>query len=146
MEVVMKARHFVCSFLTFVTTLTLAQLNPVPQSFPQANFVGAEVRTALRSPSQRRRAKPLTSTGPEQMLYTFQGGNDGGLPSGNLIFDSSGNLYGTTQSGGGGTCTTNGVAGCGTVFELSPNESGGWTETVLYSFQGGSDGEQPTAG
>jgi uncharacterized repeat protein (TIGR03803 family) len=39
-----------------------------------------------------------------------------------------------------------GSGGCGTVFELSPNGSGGWTETLLYSFQGASDGQFPFAG
>ena len=50
---------------------------------------------------------------------------DGETPEGALAFDSHGNLYGTTYSGG--------AFGYGTVFELSPSESG-WTETVLYSF------------
>jgi uncharacterized repeat protein (TIGR03803 family) len=84
--------------------------------------------------------------GPEQVLYAFQGGNDGEYPSSGLIFDSSGNLYGTAAYGGGGACTDpGGYAGCGTVFELSPNGNGGWTETVLYSFKGGG-GEKPTSG
>jgi len=96
------------------------------------------------------RAKSTTSD-PEQVLYSFQGGNDGADPSGGLIFDSEGNLYGTTQWGGGGPCSgepaPNGVySGCGTVFKLSPNGSGGWTETVLYRFQGGTDGIQPSSG
>lgn len=51
--------------------------------------------------------------------------NDGELPVGGLVFDSAGNLYGTTQNGG--------FYKLGTVFELSPSE-GGWTETVLHSF------------
>jgi uncharacterized repeat protein (TIGR03803 family) len=78
------------------------------------------------------------------VLYRFEGGNDGANPLlGDLTFDSSGNLYGTTQNGGGADCDGN---GCGTVFELSP-VSGGWTEKVLYSFTGaGSDGANPFAG
>ena len=87
-----------------------------------------------------------TATGPEQVLYAFQGGNNGLSPSGGLIFDSSGNLYGMTGFGGAGTCKGNNFSGCGTVFELKSNGSGGWTETVLYSFQGGSDGEEPSGG
>ena len=35
---------------------------------------------------------------------------------------------------------------CGIVFELSPNGTGGWTETILYTFQGGADGDTPSAG
>jgi uncharacterized repeat protein (TIGR03803 family) len=60
-----------------------------------------------------------------------------------LIFDSAGNLYGTTMTGGNYDCG-NGL-GCGTVFELSP-AAGGWTKTVLYVFNGGSDGAGPAAG
>ena len=77
----------------------------------------------------------------ETVLYSFTGSNgDGANPTGNLIFDSTGNLYGVTQYGGTGN---------GAVFELSPPSSpgGDWAETVLYSFQGGpSDGAGPMAG
>jgi uncharacterized repeat protein (TIGR03803 family) len=73
----------------------------------------------------------------QKVLYAFQeGGTDGIEPEGGLIFDASGNLYGTTTAGGG--------TGGGTVFELTPT-SGGWKETVLYSFQGGVDGVYPTS-
>jgi uncharacterized repeat protein (TIGR03803 family) len=79
----------------------------------------------------------------EGTVYAFNGGTDGCVPASNLIFDSSGNLYGTTEFGGGSTnCSS---SGCGTVYALSPN-SGGWTESVLYSFAGGSDGSIPLAG
>jgi uncharacterized repeat protein (TIGR03803 family) len=64
----------------------------------------------------------------EQDLYVFGGGNDGGGPLAGLIFDEVGNLYGTTSGGGGSRW--------GTVFELTPNSGGGWTEHVLYSFSG----------
>jgi uncharacterized repeat protein (TIGR03803 family) len=77
----------------------------------------------------------------EKVLYTFTGGNDGGLPVAGLIFDASGNLYGTT--GGGGSPTCEGGNGCGTVFELTAKTGGGWTEKVLYTFTGGSDGWAP---
>ena len=76
----------------------------------------------------------------QTVLYNFTGDADGGQPSGGLLFDSSGNLYGTTNFGGSTNCSQ----GCGTVFELASN-SGGWTETVLYSFTGGSDGREPSA-
>lgn len=80
----------------------------------------------------------------ETILYKFTGGIDGAGPAGSLVFDSAGNLYGTTVSGGNlGVC--NG-AGCGTVFELSPNQSGTWTESTLYSFLGSTDAEQPGTG
>jgi uncharacterized repeat protein (TIGR03803 family) len=59
--------------------------------------------------------------------------------------DGAGNLYGTTFEGGiHQTCSQN--TSCGTVFELSPREGGGWTERVLHSFGEGFDGTNPDAG
>jgi uncharacterized repeat protein (TIGR03803 family) len=78
----------------------------------------------------------------EKVLYSFQGGNDATNPSTGLIADSAGNLFGTTTDGGTGPCS----GGCGTVFELQPSQGGHWTETVIYSFQGGADGVAPFAG
>lgn len=77
------------------------------------------------------------------ILYTFKGGSDGKYPFGELVFDPSGNIFSTTQFGGGTVCgTTN--PGCGTVFELSPPASGtgSWTESILYNFttNGGATG------
>jgi hypothetical protein len=69
----------------------------------------------------------------------FPGAGDG------LVFDQAGNLYGTTQNGGANPGCPFGL-GCGTVFELTPNSSGGWTETILHRFGGGSDGFDPNAG
>ncbi len=65
-------------------------------------------------------------------LYSFHAAPDGVFPYGALLFDSAGNIYGTTYYGG-----TNGL---GAVYKLSPTTSGEWNETVLYSFQTGSDG------
>jgi uncharacterized repeat protein (TIGR03803 family) len=74
-----------------------------------------------------------------RVLYTFTGGDDGGGPSIGLTFDSGGNMYGTTSSGG--------AFGNGTVFKLAQNAMGlGWTESVIYSFYGGSDGLYPNGG
>ena len=56
-----------------------------------------------------------------------------------MVFDSAGNLYGTTQQGGIIPCGP--VQGCGTVFELSPQPDGTWTPQVLYQFKGGTDGD-----
>jgi uncharacterized repeat protein (TIGR03803 family) len=80
---------------------------------------------------------PRTFASTEETLYAFgQNGNgDGSGPRSGLILDSSGNLYGTTQSGGNGN-------GYGTVFELSVDSGGTWNEKTLYSFQG-ADGRQP---
>ncbi len=70
----------------------------------------------------------------ETILYTFTGGLDGGEPLAGLVFDKAGNLYGTTAIGG--------TFGYGTVFTLT-HSRGEWTESVIYSFQGGSDGAYP---
>jgi len=74
------------------------------------------------------------------VLHAFTGGADGGHPQyGDVVFDQAGNLYGTTPSGGDPVCN------CGVVYELSPS-SGGWTQTVLHSFQQSGDGEGAFAG
>jgi hypothetical protein len=65
------------------------------------------------------------------VLHTFVGGNDGANPNGGVVFDSAGNLYGTTYLGGGSGC---GGKGCGTVFELFPSASDTWKEKVLHRF------------
>jgi uncharacterized repeat protein (TIGR03803 family) len=75
-------------------------------------------------------------------LFNFTGNRTGGEPAGGLIFDSAGNLYGTTELGGNPVACS---AGCGTVFRLSPN-GGQWKETVLYRFGGGYDGTKPSGG
>ena len=74
----------------------------------------------------------------EAVIYSFAGGNDGAGPTSALLLDAQGNLYGTTSHGG--------PADDGTIFELSrPILAGGvWSETVLYSFTGGSDGDAPS--
>jgi uncharacterized repeat protein (TIGR03803 family) len=68
-----------------------------------------------------------------QVLYNFSGPpTDGQTAAGNPLMDSEGNLYGVTSYGGSSRgCGTN---GCGTIYELSPNSQGGWTESILYTF------------
>jgi uncharacterized repeat protein (TIGR03803 family) len=73
----------------------------------------------------------------ETVLHNFNG-PDGIEPFFGLIMDAAGNLYGTTYGGG--------THNLGTVFELMPNPDGGWTETVLYSFGTGPDGDSPIGG
>src|ERR1019366_6388363 len=81
----------------------------------------------------------LLPNGTETVLYNFGSGGDGQNPYAGLIFDTAGNLYGTTVNGG--------TYGGGAAFELSPNGGGGWAESVLYSFgNGSSDGSNPYAG
>jgi uncharacterized repeat protein (TIGR03803 family) len=87
---------------------------------------------------------PITPLSPwiETPLYRFGGGSDGANPYGaDIVFDQAGNIYGTTYNGGTGSCS----GGCGTVYELTPS-NGSWTETVLYSFTQGGDGQHPWGG
>jgi len=81
----------------------------------------------------------------EQIIYSFAGGSDGSNPLSDLIFDSLGNLYGTTYYGGTGSCAS-GTVTCGTVFQLTPGSNGVWTKAVLHQFKGGNDGGGPVAG
>jgi uncharacterized repeat protein (TIGR03803 family) len=67
----------------------------------------------------------VTLEGQETTLHTFSGNPDGGFPYARLIMDASGNIYGTTNGGGGGLSF-------GTVFKLTPAGK----ETVLHAFSG----------
>ena len=81
----------------------------------------------------------IDEAGNETVLYDFIGGSDGSSPSGGVVRDAAGNMFGTTEFGGGGALCRN---GCGTVLEL---DSSG-RETVLYRFTGKKDGADPAAG
>ena len=74
------------------------------------------------------------------LAYSFPGRRslraDGNPPSQTLVRDTAGNLYGTGSDN----------LGQGTIFELSPNEQGGWAETILYRFSNYVDGEEPFGG
>jgi uncharacterized repeat protein (TIGR03803 family) len=92
----------------------------------------------------------LSPTTGYHLLYPFAiTGPNGENPQGNLMFDSSGNLYGTTVNGGPPNTACPGGA-CGVVFKISPSSNGGvWTETVLYDFCSQlncSDGFNPESG
>jgi uncharacterized repeat protein (TIGR03803 family) len=97
----------------------------------------AALMTATRAAAQQ-----------EKVLHSFVidgvGGSD---PNGGLIADAAGNLYGTTVYGGTGVCGSVAPTGCGVVFELKRNATGGWTEKVLHNFNNdGKDGFYPYAG
>jgi uncharacterized repeat protein (TIGR03803 family) len=97
-----------------------------------ATFLGVSFLSALPAFAQQ-----------EEVLQSFSyAGATGYSPFANLIFDSAGNLYGTTYEGGAG-CSS---PGCGTVFELSPKAGGGYAERVLHSFRPTRDGENPVGG
>jgi len=78
----------------------------------------------------------------EATLHSFSGPDGCGGTLLPMIFDTNGNLYGTSASGGSSTKCT---GGCGVVFELSPPATGtsDWQLTILYSFRGGNDGSVP---
>lgn len=74
----------------------------------------------------------------QTVLYAFTGQDVGSDPDAGVIFDSTGNLYGTVAGAG----ATNQYGG---VYRLSPSGSG-WEETTLYEFQGAMDGGNPYGG
>jgi uncharacterized repeat protein (TIGR03803 family) len=88
----------------------------------------------------------------ESVLYTFcsqSGCADGEWPIAGLIEDTSGDLYGTTSAGGATITVSGNTTTGGTVFKLTPNGDGSYSESVLYSFcsqSGCTDGEGPGAG
>jgi uncharacterized repeat protein (TIGR03803 family) len=69
-----------------------------------------------------------------RVLYAFLDGADGGTPNTPVIEDAAGNLFGTALQGG--------AENDGVVFEIAADGS----ESTLYSFKGGSDGDKPEAG
>ena len=72
------------------------------------------------------------------VLYRFTDGTDGAIPQyGDLIFDSAGSIYGTAQGYS--------LPNLGSVFKLT-SSGGNWTETTLYTFTGGTDGQYPDGG
>jgi uncharacterized repeat protein (TIGR03803 family) len=73
------------------------------------------------------------------VLYRFQGGADGSRPLGGVVRDAAGNLYGTTERGGGSTGCP---GGCGVVFKVDPSGH----KFVLHAFTGPPDGKLPMAG
>jgi len=80
----------------------------------------------------------VTTSGVHTVLYNFTGSADGAEPYKGVTLDTAGNLYGTAVGGGGGSCD----GGCGVVFKLT-NSSGTWTQSVIHTFTGGTDGSGP---
>jgi uncharacterized repeat protein (TIGR03803 family) len=120
-------------------------------AFPDAGLI-ADERGALYGVTRQGGAREVRGAGTvfalipsgagytKRIIHRFRSFDpkDGEWPAGNLVVDASGSLYGTTQNGGS--------FGGGTVFKLAPSGPRAYRETVLYSFKGGDDGDQPKAG
>lgn len=77
----------------------------------------------------------------EMVLHAFTGGSDGAGPFSGVVFDSAGNLHGTTAAGG--STTACGGFGCGALYELSPTAGGGWQEAIQFHFTNSKSGGEP---
>ena len=129
------------------TEKVLHSFNSTDGAYPYAglifdaagNLYGTTVRGGIHDDGAVFELTPKEGGGwTEKVLHSFGHGTDGTYPFAGLIFDAAGNLYGTTYEGG--------IHGYGTVFELTPQEGGGWTEEVLHSFNlNGTDGAYPQA-
>ena len=87
---------------------------------------------SLRQPAQPCKAVPCPWN--QMLLWNFEGGTDGVNPGvGDLTFNASGHIFGTTYTGG--------AHSVGIVYELAPVPGGGWIENVAYSFGGGPSGD-----
>ncbi len=104
------------------------------------NLYGTTVQGGTHGGGTVFELSPSGSTWTHTVLYNFTGGTDGGEPYKGVTLDSRGNVYGTTVTGGSGSCE----GGCGVVFQLT-NSGGVWTQTVIHSFNG-SDGSGPGSG
>ncbi len=94
-------------------------------------FIAALTALALaRAP-----AAPAAIQYKYKVLHTFTGGLDGGFVATTPVLDASGNLYGTTSSGGTSMDCEN--YGCGVVYRLTPGRNGSWKEAVLLNFDQG---------
>ena len=167
MNTPMRSRQnsrFLAVISTFAMTLLLTATNAVGQresflhSFGGNSKDGAELRAGFVMDASGNLFSTTTEGGAagigtvfelsprtgggwaERVLYSFlNNSRDGAFPTGTLVMDSSGNLFGTTYAGG--------FRGYGTVFEISPKPGGGWKENILHSFKtDGNDGLVPFAG
>ena len=113
----------VCAFLAACSAVS------GPPSLPRGS------QPVAASPSSVARPQLLGGK-RDQILYAFNGVSDGAFPGAGLLENQSGSLYGTTPNGGS--------ANLGTVFKLTPAGTG-YSESVIYSFQGGNDAADPGA-
>jgi uncharacterized repeat protein (TIGR03803 family) len=105
------------------------------------NFYGATVSGGSKGLGTVYKLSPTPTGWKETVLHSFMGNPDGALPfvdCATLAMDDRGNIFGSTYVGG--------ADNAGTVFKLSPQTTGAWTEKILYAFKGGSDGKQAFSG
>ena len=101
------------------------------------NFYGTTMLGGANGNGTVYEAKRSGKTWTESVIYNFTSGSDAINPVATVSLDAQGNLYGTAPAGG--------AYGNGAVYKLSRSSSG-WTESVLYSFQGANDGANPVGG
>jgi uncharacterized repeat protein (TIGR03803 family) len=101
-----------------------------------AGAVNGTLRAPPTGPISERSAPNAVLAPPgrwrETSLYSFNYTDGAYNLYAGLVFDTAGNLYGTTQSGGNYGCSI--LESCGVVFELTRGAKGKWTEHVLHSF------------
>src|SRR5258708_12568737 len=102
--------------------------------------VRAAIALAVITFSLAVRAQGQTQT--LKVLHDFRGKWDGSSPTAGVLFDPSGNIYGTT--GEGGDINSCEGFGCGMVYKLSPTTAGGWAETSVFRFRSLTTGAFPT--
>ncbi len=99
----------------------------LPHAAPVLDAAGNLYGTTTDVSSVYKLAHNADGTWTYSVLHVFDQTGDGDSPWGGLIFDRDGNLYGTT--GGGGAYNS------GTVFKMTPNSDGTWTERIIYQFR-----------
>ena len=126
--------------LLFDTSGNIYGVNSLCGEFPCTPFGYIGYGTVFRL------APPSISGGQWSLsrLHAFTGGSDGGYPTGGLVVDKAGVVYGTTLEGGIGACGYVPVPGCGIVFRIAPTVNGKWDFDTMYSFSGTTDGGVPS--
>jgi uncharacterized repeat protein (TIGR03803 family) len=131
------------------TETTLVRFNGINGAEPSygvvfdaaGNLYGATVTGGPKGAGTVFKLAPEAKGGwKETLLYDFPEPANGEIPSGGVVFDSAGNVYGATAQGGIGPCYN----GCGVVYKLSPDAKGKWNYTVLHKFD--SQAESPSDG
>ena len=119
-----------------VAVFALAGCGANPTGTPVAPN-GALGTAAVRANGLAPKGAVRRNSAQESTLYNFLGAPDGGLADSALVVDGAGDFYGTTFTGGDLNCGESDYPGCGTIFKLTPSPSGGYTESVVWTFEQG---------